>query len=407
MTTAADTTGEYGHHLFDIDADTARSPQQMYRALLEMRKQGGPLVRMEGAGVIVCTRDEVETVFRHPEIFSSGMAATDLSNVRPLIPLQIDPPDHKKFRKILDPLLAPQKMRLLEDPVTRIANHYIDSFIDDDEIDFVKQFSIPFHSHVYLSILGPPLEDVELLISLRDGITRPHYLVGKPIEHPDTVAYRNQIGPQIYEYFQAQLDERERTRQDDLLSNFLDAEIDGRRLTREEILDICFLLLIAGMDTVSGSLEVFWAHLAEHPERRRQLVGDPSVILPTIEELIRWETTTPAVTRITTQDTELGGCPIAAGEPVSVLIAAANLDKDELPDADEVRFDRKVNRHLSFGGGVHRCLGSHLARLELRVALREWHARIPNYKIKPATELRFIPGQRSLESLPLLLGVSS
>ena len=103
-------------------------------------------------------------------------------------------------------------MRLLEEPVTRIANQYIDAFIDDVEIDFVSQFSIPFHSHVYLSVLGPPLEDVPHLISLRDGITRPHYLVGKPIEHPDTIAYRDTIGPQIYEYFGTQLDERESAR---------------------------------------------------------------------------------------------------------------------------------------------------------------------------------------------------
>jgi cytochrome P450 len=404
---AQDTEGEYGHHLFDIDADTSRCPQQMYQALLAMRKQGQGLVRMEGAGVVVCTREDVDTVLRHPEIYSSDMSATDLSNVRPLIPLQIDPPDHRKFRRILDPLLSPHRMRLLEEPVTSIANHYIDSFIADDEIDFVSQFSIPFHSHVYLSVLGPPLEDVPHLISLRDGITRPHYLVGQPIEHPDTIAYRNEIGPQIYEYFGAQLDERESQRRDDLLSKFLDAEIDGRRLTREEILDICFLLLIAGMDTVSGSLEVFFVHLAEHPERRKELVADPASIQRGIEELLRWETTTPAVTRIATQATDLGGCPIAAGERVSVLIAAANLDDEECPDAQDVRFDRTVNRHLSFGGGVHRCLGSHLARLELQVALREWHARIPDYRIKPGADLVFIPGQRSLESIPMLLGVSA
>jgi cytochrome P450 len=111
--------------------------------------------------------------------------------------------------------------------------------------------------------------------------------------------------------------------------------------------------------------------------------------------------------RIATRETDLGGCPIAAGEHVSVLIAAANLDNEECPDAQDVRFDRAVNRHLSFGGGLHRCLGSHLARLELHVALREWHARIPDYRIKPGTELIFIPGQRSLESIPMRLGVSA
>jgi cytochrome P450 len=110
-----------------------------------------------------------------------------------------------------------------------------------------------------------------------------------------------------------------------------------------------------------------------------------------------------AVARVATQDVEVGGCPISAGQNVMAIIGAANVDDSEVPGAGEVRWDREVNRHLAFGGGIHRCLGSHLARLELRVALREWHRRIPDYSIKPGTELVFTAGIRTLESFPMLL----
>jgi cytochrome P450 len=192
-------------------------------------------------------------------------------------------------------------------------------------------------------------------------------------------------------------------RRDDLLSEFLDAEIDGDRLGREDILDICFLFLIAGLDTVSASLDCFYGHLAEHPEDRRKLVEDPDLIAPMVEELLRWETPVMGAARVATRDSEVGGQAVAAGEQVMVLLGAANLDDRETPDAGTLRWDREANRHLAFGGGVHRCLGSHLARIELRVALREWHRRIPDYRVKPGVLLDYTPGIRSLDSFPMVL----
>jgi cytochrome P450 len=112
------------------------------------------------------------------------------------------------------------------------------------------------------------------------------------------------------------------------------------------------------------------------------------------------------VSRVATRDTELGGCPISAGDEVFTFLGSANTDEREDADLDVVRWDRDVNRHIAFGGGIHRCLGSHLARLELRVALREWHARIPHYRIKPGAELDFTVGVRSVDTFPMVLGVS-
>jgi cytochrome P450 len=190
---------------------------------------------------------------------------------------------------------------------------------------------------------------------------------------------------------------------DDMLNWFLEAEIDGDGLTGEEILDICFLFLIAGLDTVSASLDCIFSYLARHPQLRRAIAGGQSSIPFVVEELLRWETPVMAVAREAKRDTELGGCPIHAGEQVLAMLGSANTDENYTPDAGGVRFDRKVNRHFGFGGGVHRCLGSHLARIELRTALRLWHERIPEYHIKPGVELDFTPGVRAAQTFPMIL----
>jgi cytochrome P450 len=393
--------GSYGGSPFDmVDPESARHPQPMYKMLREAE----PVMRVEGVGVIVTRRADVEEVFRDPEVFSSNMDAVDLQNVRPLIPLQIDPPEHKKYRKILDPLFAPKQMALLEAPVAQLVNDLIDRFIDRGECDFAQEFSIPFPSQVFLTLLGLPLDDLPLFLKMKDGIIRPDHVVGKPRSEPEVVEYQRGIAQSIYDYFDKVLDEREVERKDDLLSKFLDAEVDGHKLTRHDILDICFLFLIAGLDTVTASLDCFFGFLVDHPEARKQLVAEPDVMPAAVEELLRWETPVSGVARAATRDTELGGVKIAAGEHVMALIASANTDEDDLTDAFDVRFDREVNRHLAFGGGVHRCLGSHLARLELRVALREWHKRIPEYQLKPGHELIYTPAIRSLETFPMVLG---
>jgi cytochrome P450 len=391
-----------GDPLDGMDAETSRHPQGMYRLL----RDNAPALRKDGVGVIVSRRSEVEEVLRNPDLFSSGMAAAGLGNTRPLIPLQIDPPDHKKYRKLLDPLFAPQRMRALEEPVAQLVNELIDGFEGETEIDFVERFSLPFPSQVFLTLFGLPLDELPRLLDMKDGIIRPHLKLGTPVRHPDADAHREATGRAIYDYFDDVLDQRE-AGGDDLISGFLDAEVEGHRLTREDILDICFLFLIAGLDTVSASLDCFFRYLAEHPDRRAQLVADPEIIPNLVEELLRWETPVMIVSRVARQDTEVAGCPIRAGEHVLPLLGAANTDEAGFPDADDVRWDRTANRHLAFGGGIHRCLGSHLARLELRVALREWHARVPDYRVEPGAELAHTAGVRSLESFRLILGRSA
>ena len=379
--------------------ELARNPQPTYKALVE----GADVMRLDGVGVLACSRAAVDEVLRHPEVFSSNTEAADLKTRRPLIPLQIDPPDQRKYRKILDPLFAPKRMQALTGSIERIVNERIDGFIDADEIDFTAQFSIPYPSQVFLDLFGLPMDELPRFLAMKDGIIRPNHVVGKEIGHPDTDAHQQATADSIYEYFEGLLDERASVRTDDLLSEFLDAEVDGDRLTRDEILDICFLFLIAGLDTVSASLDCFFGYLAEHPDERRKIVADPDTIPSVVEELLRWETPVMGAVRVAMCDAEVAGTEVHAGEHVMVLLGAANVDERELADADVVRWDRDVNRHLAFGGGVHRCLGSHLARVELRVALTEWHRRIPDYRVKPGVLLDFTPGIRALDHFPMVL----
>src|SRR5262245_23976478 len=151
------------------------------------------------------------------------MSAHDLKTRRPLIPLQIDPPAHRTYRKLLDPLFAPQRVAPLEEPVTALVNELIDGFADDDEIDFTQQFSVPFPSQVFLTLLGLPAEELPRFLRMKDGIIRPDQVAGEPRGNPATEKLQQETADSIYAYFENVLDERGSERRDDLVSHFLDA----------------------------------------------------------------------------------------------------------------------------------------------------------------------------------------
>jgi cytochrome P450 len=383
------TTGDGIHMEVGVafGAETAACPQPVFKML----REHAPVLKVAG-GVILSRKADIDEAFRRPDVFSSNADALNIGNVRPLIPLQIDPPDHVRYRRLLDPLFAPKRMAALESRTAALVNRLIDRFAGRGECDLVREFTIPLPSEVFLTMFGLPLEELETFLRMKDGIIRP------PGDAEEQAAHRRATADEMYAYFNTVLDARTADPRDDILSGFL--QVDD--LSREEILDICFLLMIAGLDTVTASLDCFFAYLAQHPSDRDQLVADPALVPNAIEELFRWETPVTGVPRIAVQDVELGGTAVKAGEQVMVLLGSANTDGTEFPDADRVDFGREVNRHLAFGGGVHRCLGSHLARLELRVALREFHARIPRYRLADGTVLEYTAGIRSLASLPLV-----
>lgn len=371
-------------------------PQPMYKAL----RESTPVFRTPQV-VVLSRLVDIEMALKHTELFASNMDAVALGNLRPLIPLQIDPPEHAKYRRVLDPLFTPREMARREPRVTALVNEMIDRFVDRGECDFHTEFAVPLPCTVFLQLLGLPLEDLDTFLAWKDGVIRPEGVQGYE-EHGKAA---EPVAQQIYEYFERAVDDHIASPRDDVLSAMIAADVGGRPLSRDELLDICFLFLIAGLDTVTDSLDCFFVYLARHPEQRRLLVEQPDILPGAVEELLRWETPVPGVVRVAMQDVEVSGCPISKGERVSPLLGAANTDPADFPDPELVDFRRNPNRHRAFGGGPHRCLGSHLARMELRVALREFHRRIPDYEIKSGVELAYTRALRSVETLPLTFPV--
>ena len=353
-----------------------------------------------GYSVNLSRYEDVMWAMRHPEVFSSN-DVVNIGNDMPLIPLSVDPPDHRKYRRLLDPEFSPTKMAALEPESRALVNRIIDEFVARGECEFHEDFATPLPSTIFLALVGLPQSDLPQFLQWRDDTIRPDAK-----SEADAQRIREAAGTAISGYFETALEEKRRNPDDRLLSRIVTAEVDGRPLTQAEMLGMCHLLLLGGLDTVTATLDCMIAYLAQHPERRRSVVADPELMSAAIEELLRHQTPVMMVPRIVAQDVEMGGVSLAAGDGATLLIGAANVDPAEFADPDEVRLDRGANRHLAFGGGPHRCLGSHLARMELRVAMEEFHKRIPEYQLADGAEIHFSPGIRQADSLPLVFPTS-
>jgi cytochrome P450 len=384
-------------HLFT--PETANTPFPTYRRV----RDECPVARVDGftgePTVYLSRYEDVVWAFRHPEVFSSAADAVSIGQEQPLIPLQIDPPDHAKYRRLLDPEFSPKKMAALDGDARALVNELIDGFIDRGECDFHEEFATPLPSSIFLALMGLPRSDLSDFLRWRDDTIRPD-----TDDLDEAQAIRDRVGHEITAYFEASLDHRSANPDDSLLYRVATGEVDGRPLTREEQLGICHLLLLGGLDTVTATLDCMVLHLAREPERRAALAADPSLVAPAVEELLRYETPVTMVIRVLKQDCEIGGVQLHAGDHATLLIGAGNCDPNEFAEAEMADFAREANRHLAFGGGPHRCLGSHLARLELRVAIEELHRRIPDYRIAPGAEVNLSPAIRQAGSLPLVWG---
>jgi cytochrome P450 len=381
-----------------FDPRNADAPQEMYAQL----RSEAPVTRVTGYDgiptVYVSRYEEVIWALRHPEVFSSAPEAVSIGQEYPLIPLQVDPPDHAKYRRFLDPEFSPKRIGELDADARALVNSIIDRFIDRGRCDFHEEFATPLPSAIFLRLMGLPQSDLPTFLQWRDDTIRPKVA---PNDLEGAQAIRERAGHDITAYFDAALDEQQRAPGDGLLARIASAEVDDAPLPRAEQLGICHLMLLGGLDTVTASLDCEIAYLARNPEHRRRLVDQPSLTAGAVEELLRWEAPVMMVVRVIKQDHELAGVEMRAGDHAVIMIGAANLD-DEFPEASRVDFAREANRHLAFGAGPHRCLGSHLARLEQRVALEEWHRRIPDYRIADGVEIHCSPGIRQAEILPLV-----
>ncbi|MEE2673908.1 MAG: cytochrome P450 [Myxococcota bacterium] len=385
-----------------FDPEVSACPQPVYRRMLE----GCPVARTSlGGGAIISRYEDVTWALRHPEIFSSAMdLQIALGTERPMIPQQIDPPEQTKYRKLLDPRFSRKRMQELAPAVRADANQLIDGFIENGECEFDRDFAIPLPCNAFLHLMGLPPEELETFLRLKDGIIRPQMQTENLEETQDI---RVRTGREIYAYFEDLIALRRKQPLDDLMTYLVTADLKGEKLSNDEILDICFLLLLAGLDTVTATLGCNIAYLAANPDQRQRIVAQPKLVEGAVEELLRWETPVTGVPRVLKQDVTLHGVEMKEGELVTLLLGASNTDDEEFGNAGDVDLERERNRHLAFGGGAHRCLGSHLARMELRVALEEWHKRIPDYEIKPGETPTYSPGIREVLYLPIVWPASS
>jgi cytochrome P450 len=330
----------------------------------------------------------------------NGPGGIGLGGHHVAIPLELDGPVHTKWRKILDPVFAPKRVAGLEPAIRARATELIDGFIDRREVDAYVEWAEPLPSSVFLSVMGIPQSELEHFLGFKNVILTS----GTQGASQPTVEQREAAFTDAENWFAAEFDRREASGElgDDLIGWLLQVELDGRRITRDELHGICNLLMIAGLDTVAASLSCILAHLARHPERRRAILDRPELWPSAIEELMRYESPVTTGFRHTVADVELPSGTLASGTNAIVLWAAANVDPEAFDDPLDVRLDRSPNAHIGFASGWHRCLGSHLARMELRAALDVWHARIPDYTVPDGVELTYSVNPRAPHHLPLV-----
>jgi cytochrome P450 len=314
--------------------------------------------------------------------------------------LHLDGELHRHYRRLLDPLFTPKKMAELEPDVRKLADELIDDFIGDGSVEFHDTFCVPLPSTIFLRIFGLPVEDAPFLISKKDRI-----LKNDATTHEEAEVIGRAAGLELREHLHARLAERRRegTRRDDLLDQFMHFEVDGHSLNDDEVVNIMHMFTIAGLDTVTSSLSCMVAWFATHPDDRHRVVAEPALLAAAIEELMRFESPVPSSgVRFATEDTEVNGVPVEAGSMVYLCWASANLDPGTIESPFDVDIERVDNRHIVFAAGTHRCLGSHLARMEMRASIDQLHRRIPDYWVTEGEQIAYeFAGVRQAKYLPL------
>jgi cytochrome P450 len=378
-----------------VAARASGEPQGMYADLLA----AGP-VRAINDYFSLQTRADIAFVNKHPAV---EQGVKFLGSDRPAIPLGLDGPDHRKFRKLLDPVFTAKRVEPLTDEVRALANELIDGFIGNGEVDAYAAYCEPLPSLIFLGIMGLPTADLPQFLHFK-SLALANEGPTSDMSEEAFVNRRVEAVTWLHAYFDRDLDARERegAARDDMIGWLLEAEVEGQRLTREEMHDVLGLFMVAGLDTVAASLSCQLSYLARHPEDRARLVAEPALIPRAIEELMRWETPVVDAFRITRSDLELpSGTQVPAGSWLHLSWASANLDPAAFDRPMEVDLTRHPNPHIAFANGFHRCLGSHLARLEMRVALEAWHERIPQYGIPEGAELAYTGNPRAPHRLPI------
>ena len=308
-------------------------------------------------------------------------------------PITSDPPEHAWARRLILPSFSPKAVAAYE-PITRdLARSLVEGMLPDGRGDAAVGYAQQIPVRVIAKMLGIPDEMSDTFT----GWVRGALEIGATDAQVRQEAFRS-----IITYFFERLPERKEHPGDDIISELLAAEVDGEPVPDFHVLGTCVLILVAGIDTTWSAIGSSLWHLATHPDDRRRLVAEPELMPTAVEELLRaYAPVTMA--RLVKEEVEVNGRTMCPGERVLLSFPAANRDPEVFPDADKVLIDRKQNRHIAFGAGIHRCAGSNLARMELRVALEEWLGAVPEFELEDPSAVTWAGGQvRGPRKLPVV-----
>ncbi len=325
-----------------------------------------------GQWVVTHAADALE-ILRDPERFSSDPKNNWFNAQRKprTVPNQYDPPEHTSFRKILNPMFSPGAMARIADDVRAMAVELIEEVLPKGGCEFISEIGQRFPVYIFLKLVDTPRElapdllaRVEKFVRGVDGATKLQGLA------------------EVGAYIVTALEERRRKPGTDLLSKLLEAKVDGERpLTQGELEGAGTLLFLGGLDTVTSTLSFIMNYLGQHPEQYARLVNDPGLIGSGVEELLRVHGGAN-FERAATQDIDFNGVKIAKGDRLNFISQVYGLDPEIIENPFEINLDREISPHLIFGAGPHRCLGSHLARIEIRIFLEEWTRRITQFRVE-------------------------
>jgi cytochrome P450 len=397
-------------HFDPYDPELHQDPYPVYRQL----REEFPVHYEPNRNFFVLSRyDDVAAALQDSELYCSeegitvgldvAAAGTDGVDVMRAVPLLImmDGERHKKLRSLVNRAFTPRRIGALEPRIRKIAGELLDDFCHTERADLVSQFSAPLPTTVIAELLGIPTADRDFFKQKSTEIAQ-----FDPAK-PQGVHPASDHGPavELASYLANQLDERRAQPRDDLLSALLAAEVDGEKLSPQELIGFAFLLLVAGNETTTNLISNAAVLLDRHPDERRKLIRDPALLPTAIEEFLRFDPPVQGLARTTTRDTEVRGTPIPKGSKVLLLFASANRDEAHFPEPERFDVTRQPNHHLAFGFGSHFCLGSSLARLEARVAFEELLERLPDYRLLEDRVERLCSGPiRGAVRLPIATG---
>jgi cytochrome P450 len=348
-------------------------------------RDAGPVVFMNGAYYLT-RREDVLAALCQPNLFSAHLALQPPGSPVPVLPSAFDPPEHTRYRKILQPHFSPQALTTFRPVMTRHAVEMIADLADRGGCEVMADFGRLYPYQVFMDLYGLPPEDRDRVIDWKDA----------------AVAGKSE-GSELLGYFVDAIQQRRRTPGTDMLSQVMTGPGDLNDL---ELLGMSHLLVLSGLDTVAAAIGFSLFELARRPQLRKELRDEPEQIRFFVEEIVRLEPAAPLAARVTTDFVKVGGMTLPPGSPVRLCTAAINRDGSDAISTDDLVMDGKIHRHWGFGGGPHRCIGSHLARTELTIIVDEWLTQIPDFELPAGyiPEIKFPSTSFALKSLPLSWG---